>query len=163
MILTGTTVTDNSGKIILRESGSVVNATVLSRDTEVSLSSSSNGVHWTTSYTKLYGSATNLIVLPKISMANCYNGNCGHYISVGGVVKYGFDYVYDSWCQSDNRVHFTATWTGLSAGANTIIMGWQPADGGSNLPSYYENPVQGRTDGRRRANGSRVAIWEVVA
>lgn len=163
MILSGTTVTDNSGKIVVRESGSVLNIAMLTNDTEASLSSSSNGVHWTTTYTKLYGTYTKLVIQSKLSMCQCYNGNCGHYISVGGVTKYAFDYEYDSWCNSDNKVHGSAEWTGLPAGSTTITIGWSPADGGSNLPSYYQNPVGGRVDGRRRPNGSRILIWEVVA
>ena len=163
MILTNTTVTDNSGNTIVRTSGTVVNVGYFARDTEQSLSSSTNGTHWSVSYTKLYGSYTKLVVMAKLAMAQCYNGNCGHYIEVGGVRNNSFNYDYDSWCNSDNAVHGTSEYTGLTAGGTTIKIGWQPNDGSSNLPSYWENPSGGRTDSRRRPNGSRIVVWEIVA
>ncbi len=163
MKLTATQVQDNSGNPILLTSGSCVGTYVMSRDTEQALSSSSNGVHWTTSFTKKYGAVTKLVVMAKLAMAQCYNGNCGHYIEVGGTRNYSFNYDYDSWCNSDNAVYGTSQYTGLNAGTVTITIGWVPNDGSSNLPSYYENPSGGRADSRRRPNGSRIVVWEIVA
>jgi hypothetical protein len=162
MRMTGTELQTTSGNAVLLTSGSCVNIGYFSNNTEVALSSSSNGTHWTVTYNKQYGTQTKLIVHLKLAMSNCYNGNCGHYIEVGGTRNYSFNYDYDSWCQSDNPVTGTGEWTGLAAGNTTIKVGWAPNDGSSNLPSYYENPSGGRGDSRRRANGSRIVIWEIV-
>ena len=168
MILTQSTVTDNSGNVVLRTTGSVVACTTLTNTTEVALSTSTNGTHWSTSVTKQYGAYTKLIVELRLAMAQCYNGNCGHWISVDGTRHYDnakgyFDYRYDVWQNSDNHVHGIGEWTGLAAGTKAIVVGWTPADGSSNLPSYYENPGNGRTDSRRRAQQTKIVVWEVVA
>lgn len=164
MILSGTSVTDNSGKQILTTSGSILNYQEFYRNNEIALSSSSNGTHWSVTYNKLYSSSVSyLIVKVKLSMTVRYNGNCGHGISWNGSFDTNqcIDYRFDNWDPTDNCVFGIASNTSLGAGNQSIEIRWIPADGGSNLPSYYENPSGGRNDGRRRAHGSVIHVWEV--
>lgn len=168
MILTATTLTDNSGNVVLRTTGSVVACTTLTNTTEIGLGVETSGVHWTTAVTKLYGSYTKLIVEVRLAMCQNYNGNSGNYVSVDGTRHYDnakgwFDYRFSVWENGDNHVHGIAEWTGLSAGSKTIVVGWQAADGGGNRPSYFQNPSTGRQDSRRPAQHSKIVVWEVVA
>jgi hypothetical protein len=164
MILSGTSVQDNTGKNLLRTSGSILNYEMFFRNNEISLSSSSNGTHWTVTYNKLYGSSVSyLIVKTKLAMTDRYNGNCGHGISWNGNFDTNqcLDYRFDNWNPTNNHVFGLATNTSLGSGNVSIAIRWVPNDGGSNLPSYWENPGNGRADSRRRANGSVIHVWEV--
>jgi len=168
MILTQNTVTDNSGNVVLRTTGSVVACTTLTNTTESGLSIVSSGTHWSTAVTKVYGAYTKLIVEVRLSLVQSYNGNSGNYVSVDGTRHYNnakgwFDYRFDVWVNSDNHVHGIGEWTGLSAGSKTIEVGWQAADGTANMPSYWQNAGNGRQDSRRPAQHSKIVVWEVVA
>lgn len=164
MILSGTSLTDNAGKQLLGTSGSILNYEEFYRNNEISLSASSNGTHWTVTYTKLYGASVSyLIVKTKIAMTARYNGNCGHGISWNGSFDSTqfIDYRFDNWDPTNNSVFGISQNKTLAAGNISIAIRWIPSDGGSNLPSYYENPSGGRSDSRRRAWGSTLHVWEV--
>lgn len=164
MILGATTVTDNSGKTVLTTSGSILKYEEFYRNGEIALSTSNNGTHWTVTFNKLYNSSTSyLIVKVKLAMAMRYNGNSGHGIAWNGSFdsNQNIDYRFDNLDYSDNPVFGIAENKSLGAGNQSIAIKWIPADGSSNLPSYYENPGNGRGDSRRRANGSVIQVWEV--
>ena len=90
-------------------------------------------------------------------------GVCGTYIQIGSVRSYQFTYMYDSWGQADYSFRGVDTFTGLGSGSQTVTVGWQAADGGSNRPFTYFNASGGSGDARRRPQGSNIVIFEIRA
>jgi hypothetical protein len=164
MILTSTGITDNSGNVLVRDSGSVVNVTRLNYPAgDVGLSETSSGTMWTTSVTKIGGTETNLLVMARLTGHGPSSGVCGTYLQIGSVRSYQFTYIYDSWGQADYSFRGVDTFTGLAAGSQTVTVGWAPLDGTAQRPFIYFNASGGSGDGRRRAQGSNIVIFEIRA
>jgi hypothetical protein len=164
MKLTSFGVTDNSGNVIIPASGSQINVTTLVWSTEVTPSSGASGTLLSGTFTKIGGTETNLIVSARINGNGRSAGVCGSYIQIAGVNNYTYNYVYDNWSTGDQCYHGIDIWTGITAGTQTVNVGWATNDGaGGNLPFVYVNPTNGRTDSRHRAQSSYVVIWEVKA
>ncbi len=164
MKLTLDGITDNSGNILVTTSGSQINVTTITWSTEIAISGAVDGTLLSSTFTKLGGTETNLIVAARINGNGRSAGVCGSYIKINGVNNYTYNYVYDNWSSGDQCYHGIDIWTGIPAGTIPITVGWAPNDGASgNLPFSYVNPTNGRTDSRHRAQSSYVTIWEVRA
>lgn len=165
MILTSAGITDNSGNVLVRDSGSVVNVTRLNYPAgDVGTSSGATGTLWTTSVTKIGGTETNLLVMARLTGHGPSAGVCGTYLQIGSVRSYQFTYIYDSWGQADYSFRGVDTFTGLGSGSQTVTVGWATADGaGGNTPFTYFNASGSSGDGRRRPQGSNIVIFEIRA
>lgn len=164
MILTSGGITDNSGNVLVRDSGSVVNVTRLNYPAgNVGVSGSANGTLWSTSVTKISGAETNLLVMARLTGHGPASGVCGTYLQIGSVRSYQFTYIYDSWAQADYSFRGVDTFIGLAAGSQTVTVGWSPLDGTSQNPFNIFNASGGSGDGRRRAQGSNIVIFEIRA
>lgn len=162
MKLTASGIENNSGNIVLRSSGSIINVTTLNWSSEVSLSGGASGVQLTSSFTKIGGTESNIIVIAQINGSNRSAGVCGTYISIAGTPKYTFTYMYDNWSNGEQKMEGWDIWTGLTAGSKTVEVGWSTNNGeAGNKPWDYVNPSAGRGDSRKRAQGSNVIIFEV--
>lgn len=164
MILTSTGLTDNAGNALIGSASSQINATVITFTGEVANSSAASGTLLSSSFTKIKGAETNIIVFARINGNGRYSGVCGSYIAINGVNNYTYNYVYDNWSSGDQNMHGIDLWTGIPAGTIPVSVGWTTNDGGgSNMPWSYTNPSGGRTDSRHRAMNSYIAIFEVKA
>ena len=164
MKLTSTGIETNAGQVIIRENGSLINASVITFTGEVSNGGAANGTLLTGSYTKIGGTETNLIAIACINGNGRSAGVCGTYLEIGGVRSYTFTYMYDNWSSADQAIEGHDIFTGLTSGAKTVTVGWSTNDGaGGNIPFVYTNPSGGRTDSRHRAQNSYIAIFEVRA
>lgn len=160
-ILTATEIQNNSSQTQIRTVGSLVNMSTLVYAPQVSISNSADGVLFSVTYNKILG-ATNSSLIIKLDCRGCgpYSGVCGPYLSVAGTRNYSYSYLYSNGSEM-TMLHGVAVWPGVTAGNNTITVGWSANNGSSGeCPFTILNPNAGTSDARFRDQDSTVTVWE---
>jgi len=143
----------------------VAKATMAEFTSQVTLSATSgDGTCVSGTYTKTYGTQTNVMAFVNGRGRDNQGGHAGMFFEFGGTRKYEFvDYAYSDYDVQDVIAQGIFLFTGQSAGSKSYRLGWNTNDGNSDRPAIYWNANQGTSDSRARNQGTNILFLEVKA
>lgn len=139
-------------------------ATMLEFGTQVTLSNATAGTCISGTYTKTYGTETNLMIWVNGWGRGNASGQSGMYFEIGGIRSYEFfDYQYDTYANMNISCYGVGLFTGLSSGSKSLVLGWAGNNSTVQRPAAYWNANAGTNEARAREGGSNILIMEVKA
>jgi hypothetical protein len=142
-------------------SGAPIKISTYTNSTRQVTSSAATYTAFTWTFTKLYGTTTNVIVQGNIPGHGNTNDVNNWFINIDGTYQYTGTAATDTAAESQS-VQVLQVWTGLAAGSHTVTFGWNVGNGTANRDMDVINP-NSTDDARYQQNGSVFILTEVIA